>query len=628
MACGSDCACSPQAVDLAFREAEQYIEREIRDRTYNMARYLVDFAPVKLFPDGIGYTQTKVRFYGDIGPQFDGMDGWRREQRSRPVADAHQDAHDACGYIWEEVGHGFEELQWFLMKRDLKTIPICIEDIRTFWEYEQMQDLIFKNLADITVNMREQVNRNAIISFSVKYVLTSNGLESNTLNPRELPNLGTSGVGGTRVTVGKLNFRILKRLYNALLREAAPYALETINGRPVFGLMASDDVLDDLYVEDPQIRNDLHYTNMSSSLLTRYNFMETIRNMFITIPDIYAPRYKVDAAGNLTRVFPYERDVMIQSGTRPAPNPEYDNAPYELVTILTKDLFCLRTRKAISTVGGQTNFEAETGMFDWKWHNPERWCDPNRRVGFYYANARLGVEPGDFTDIPAILVARRPASLDVAFWPNPECPPVPTSCDNALPSQGCPCPKIASCCEDVTDNNNLQFRLVGALDTTDYAAGESISIRMANGGIATGTVDSISTDGTAVVVDFGEAVTCKPNWYLEVICHTAVEKCNAKVIEDKCLANGNRACRVENLLPAAVAASTSGHDKNIKALLSTNEWVTAKVISVDKTNLTYTVSITGLADECIEKLCAPSTIDGSSTGCPACETANVPCSEE
>ena len=617
MSCGGDCACSPQAVDLAFRNAEPYIEREIRDRTYQMARYLVDYAPVKLFPDGIGYTMTKVRFYGDIGPQFDNMDGWRREQRSRPTADAHQPAHDACGYIWEEVGHGFEELQWYLMKRDLKTIDICIEDIRTFWEYEQMQDLIFKNLADITVNMREQVNRNAIISFSVKYVLTSNGLEFNTKNPRELPNLGTAG--SNRVTVGRLNFRVLKRLYNALVREAAPYALDTINGRPVFGIMASDETLDDLFTEDPTIRTDLHYTDKSDALLTRYNFMETIRGLFITIPDLYAPRYKVDTAGNLTRIFPYERDVLIQSGTRPAPNPEYDNAPYELVTILTKDLFCLRTRRAISTVGGETNFEAETGMFEWKWHNPERWCDPNRRVGFYYANGRIGIEPGDFTDIPAILVARRPQALDASFWPNPECPPVPSECDNKLPAQGCPCAKIVGCCEDFTDPNVLQFRLSSPIDATTFAEGEAIAIRMADGGIATGTVDAISEGVAAVAVDFGEPVTCKPNWYLEVICDTPKFKCSSDVVEDKCSDDG-RVLRLVNLLPAEVIANAK-----IKVLLSTNEWVEATVTAVDVATLTYTVTVTGLTDECIVKACTPTALVAT---CPACENANVPCVSE
>ena len=610
MACGENCACSPQTVDLAFREAEPYIEREIRDRTYQMARYLVDFAPVKLFNDGIGYTQTKVRFYGDIGPQFDGMDGWRREQRSHKASGL-QDQHDACGYVWEEVGHGFEELQWYLMKRDLRTPDICIEDIRTFWEYEQMQDLIFKNLTDITVNMREQVNRNAIISFSVKYVLTSNGLETNTLNPRELPNI-------QGVTVGKLNFRILKRLYNSLIREAAPYALDTINGRPVFGLLASDDVLDDMYVEDPQIRYTIDHSSMVDSLLTRYNFMETVRNMFITIPDIYAPRYKADANGNLTRIFPYERDVMIQSGTRPAINPEYDNAPYELVTILTKDLFCLRTRKAITTAGGETDFGAETGMFEWKWHNPERWCDPNRRVGYYYANGRIGIEPGDFTDIPAILVARRPAALDVSFWPNPECPPVATECDNKLAPQGCPCPKIAGCCGDFTNPNVLQFRLTSALDG---AVGDAVQVRLNNGGIADATITAIATDKTSVALNFGKPVDCIANFYLEIICNTEVGRCNAPVIEDACLSNGNRAVRVAHLLSASVAAEST-----IYAKLSNDTWVQATVVSIDKATITYTINVTDpITDECIVKLCVPTALDAT---CPDCINAGIPCSAE
>lgn len=619
MACGGDCACSPQVVDLAFREAEPFIEREIRDRTYQMARYLVDFAPVKLFNDGIGYTQTKVRFYGDIGPQFDGMDGWRREQRSRPAADGLQGKHDACGYVWEEVGHGFEELQWYLMKRDLRTPDICIEDIRTFWEYEQMQELIFKNLADITVNMREQVNRNAIISFSVKYVLTSNGLETNKANPRELPNLGTAG--SNRVIVGKLNFRILKRLYNSLIREAAPYALDTINGRPVFGLMASDDVLDDLFVEDPQIRYTLDHSSMVDSLLLRYNFMDTIRNMFITIPDVYAPRYKVDTAGNLTRVFPYERDVMIQSGTRPAPNPEYDNAPYELVTILTKDLFCLRTRKAITTVGGETDFNAETGMFEWKWHNPPRYCDPNRRVGYYFANGRIGIEPGDFTDIPAILVARRPASLDVSFWPNPECPVAAEECDNKLPEQGCPCPKIISCCESITSDQVLQFRLSGPL-ADGTKVGDTVTIKLNNGGTADATIDDISADLSAIAVDFGQAVKCVPNFYLEVVCNENKGRCSAPVIEDACLSSGNRAVRVEYLLSSEVAA-----ESEIMAKLSTNEWIPVTVVSIDPVSITYTVS-TGdavLVEQCITKLCVPTAIDST---CGDCVSEGIPCSAE
>lgn len=607
-----NCACSPEAVDLAFRESEPYIEREIADRSYKMRRYLIDLAPVKTFPDGIGYTMSKVRFFGDIGPQYDGFEGWRKEQRSRPDGDACGDAHDACGYVWEEVGHGFEELHYHLMKRDLKTVPICVEDIRTFWEFKQYQNLIFQNLTEISMNMKEQLVRNALIGFSVKHVITSAGLEINSANPYELPNI-------TGVTVGKLNFRVLKRLYNALLREAGSYALDTINGRPAFGLMASDDVLDDMFYEDPDVRVDLRESSFSDQLLTRYNFMDSVRGMYVTIPDMYAPRYKDDGTGNLIRVFPYERDVMIQSGTRPAPNPEYETAPYELVLILTRDIFSLRSRKPLPTAGGETDFEAETGMFDWRWHNPERWCDPNRRLGYYFANGRLGIEPGDFTDIPAILVQRRPAELDPSFWPAAVCPEDPVECNNSLIEQGCPCPQIVGCCEDFTDPNVLQFALSTA-PAVPLAVDDPISVELNNGGVATGTVSAVSVDQMHVAIDFGEPVECCPELYVQLVC-IAPTACSASVVEDVCSdpTRFEHELRLQTLLrdTAAVAAELSAIGSDGVAYAFT-------ISAIDTDTLTYTGALAAALPEgvCIETLCIPQTVDAT---CPLCQPQSEAC---
>ena len=614
MSISANCPCSPEMVDLAFRESEPFIEREIRDRSYRMRRYLVDYAPVKIFPDGIGYSMSKVRFFGDIGPQYDGYDGWRAEQRSRPGATGHQDAHDACGYNWEEVGHGFEELHYHLMKRDLKTVEICVEDIRTFWEFQQYQNLIFQNLTEITANMREQLNRNALIGFSVKHTITSKGLEVNSQNPYELPNI-------TGVTIGKLNFRVLKRIYNALLREAGMFSLETANGRPVFGLMASDDVLDDMVYEDPEIRQDLRAVASGSgddSLIKRYNFQDMIRNQFILIPDMFAPRYRDDGNGNLIRVFPYERDVPIQSGTRPAPNPDYENAPYELVLILTRDVFTLRSRQALTTAGGETNFEAETGMFDWKWHNPERWCDPNRRVGFYFANGKIGIEPGDFTDIPAILVRRRPATLDSAFWPAAECPPDPVDCDNNLPVQGCPCPQVVDCCEDFTNANVLQMKFSSGVSD---AVGDPVTIELNNGGRATGTILAKSADNLSLSIDFGEPVACDTELYVQLLC---VDKslCTADVISDFINATTatNRDAKLSCLLKPSAAVGVT-----ISALLEDGEYVDVDIVAIDTDSLVYELApATGvdLADRCIKQLCIPDTVDAT---CPVCNPSAVVC---
>lgn len=603
-----NCPCSPEAVDLAFRESEQFIDRQIADRTYMLRRFMVDMAPVREFPDGVGYDLAKIRFYGDIGPQWDGFDGWREEARSRS-AFGHRDAHDACGYNWEVVGHGFEQLHYKLMTRDLKTIPICVHDIRNFWEYQQFQNLIFKNLTEITANQREQLNRNSLIGFSVKHVITSAGLQVNPQNPYQLPNL-------TGVTLGRLNYRVATRLYNALLREAGAYALEVIDGRPVFGLIGSDETFDDLFMETPEIRQDLRDSSFVDDLLKRYNFRQTLRGLFLLMPDMYAPRYKLDAAGNLIRVFPYERDVMIESGTRPAPNPEYETAPFELLIVLTKDPFALRARRAISTVGGETNFEAETGMFEWKWHNPERWCDPNRRIGFYYANGRIGIEPGDFTDMPAVLVQRRPVTLDAAFWPAAVCPPTPVNCDNELAAQGCPCPQVVDCCEDFTSNQILQLKFSSPI--TEVAE-DPITIRLANGGTATGTVVAVSADAKAASIDFGEPVQCEPGFYVEVLC-VAIDVCSADVvIETQNATNAaHRDLRLEQLLKATAIVTAT-----VTAILDTGEAVDVVIEAIDTDSVTYTVSSAeDLTGKCIKVLCIPPALDAA---CPACQPALVAC---
>lgn len=596
-------------VDLAFRESEPFIDREITDRSYRMNRYLMDYAPVKVFPDGIGYSMTKVRFFGDIGPQYDGFDGWRKEQRSRPTTTNCGPKHDACGYVWEEVGHGFEELHFSLMRRDLRTIPICVHDIRTFWEFQQYQNLIFQNLTEISSNMKEQLVRNALIGFSVKHVITSKGLQVNSANPYELPNI-------QGVTLGKLGWRVLKRMYSALIREAGMFALDTIDGRPVFGIMASDEVLDDLFMEDPEVRQDLRWSSMADSLLKRYNFMDTIRGQFIVIPDPFAARYNVDALGNLYRVFPYERDVAIQSGTRPAPNPEYDTAPFEYVQILTRDIFALRSRKAISTVGGNTDFNAETSMFEWKWHNPERWCDPNRRVGFYFANGELGVEPGDFTDAPGILVQRRPMALDAQYWGNPECPPDPVECDNELPLQGCPTPQVIGCCEDLTDTTRLQMRFSSPLP--DTATPFNITLEKSDGDRVVVSVITMSADRCAATLDFGSAIAdCCPGLYVGIAA-IAPSACSAPVVIELCDATG-----LIHTLTMQYPLRAFANGATVSAKGSDGIYRDV-VITTGASSLTYIATYAALLPEgvCTELLCIPPALDAT---CPACAPSAVAC---
>ena len=493
-------------VDLAFRESEPYVEQEIRDRSYRFPSFLADYPKLLYVPDGVGYTFTKVLFHGDIGPQFDSTETWRREEASRPEATDFADATNACGYKFERVGHGFDEKHYFLMKKDLETCPICVEDIRTTWQFEQYQNLIYKNLFEVTRNQKEQLARNALIDMAVKYVVGTSGPVINTADPYKIPNL-------LGFVPSKITPQILKRFYSPLVREAGGFAIEYMNGRPMFGLMASDDVIQDMFLEDPDLRQDLRYGSKVDSLIEKYAFLESFRNMYIIIPDLFPARYKADVAGNVTRVFPYERDVAATlSGSRPAPNPEYETAPYELILIITKDVFNFRTRNALTTVGGATEFGPEPVMGNWKWWNPP--CDRAKRTGQYWTTLRLGIEPGDFTDIVGLLVSRRPAGLDAAYWET--CTPV-DACANDIDPQGCPCPVVVGGSVLKTSAGVLELDFSRPI-TALVAA--NLTLQLKNGQSLVGVIQAKSADNLSVRLLFSgvDTSTYQPGDLVGVLC--------------------------------------------------------------------------------------------------------------
>jgi len=612
MSLQGNCGCNPQQVDLMFKRAEQYIDEQIADRTYQMARYWVDLYPVRMFPDGAGLRLDKIRFFGDIGPQYDNFDGWRKVQISRSASEAALcGANDGCGYSWEEVGHGIETVSYDLMTRDLRTRPICIKDIRTFFQYQETQNLIFQNLANISANMREQLNRNAAMAFAVKYIALP-GLPTSQTDPHAFPTIPSG------IEVGRLTYKLLLNLYSVLSQEAGAYALGAVNGYPAFGVVAHPETLYDMTYEDPEIRKDMRWCQRTScELIDRYNFLETF-GPFILMPDMYAPRYNRDANGVLHRVFPFDRNLPIEIGSRPVTNPAYHTAEFELVMFLTRDLLSLRTRRGLASAGGATDFDAEVGMFDWKWHNPERECDPYRRVGRYVATAEIGVEPGDFTDVPAILVRRKPSYAGIEYWPAEVCPPDPVTCNNNLPAQPCPCPRVVGVCEAVSDLEKVfTFDRDPGLSVDD-----SVEIETVNGGFVTGTVEEISSDGTKVRISFAEAPCSEAGYFVGVRC-LDVSYCTAEVAESKLC--GVLGGSVELLLKRLIKAETG----DVVTLFFNNGDTLDVTISASNAGLlSYTVGLT-YAQFCegggVCSVCVPTATDAT---CPGCDGSGLVDCEE
>lgn len=596
-----DCGCSQEQVDLMFRQSEQFVDQEIADRTPTLRRYWVDLFPVKTFPDGVGLSLQKLRFYGDIGPQYDGFDGWRMLQVSRNSTEAALcGEHDACGHVWEDVGHGMETLEYTLMQRDLRTKRICIKDVRTFFQYEQLQNLQFRNLTQISANMREQLNRNAALAFSIKHIALPD--LPTAMDPRQFPVIPPG------VEVGKATYGLLESLYHPFIQEASGFEISTVDGMPAIGVIASPQTLRDMILSDPEIRTDLRY--MKVDLVTRYNLMDGM-GPFIFMPDLAAPRFNRDAAGNLIRVFPWNRTMPIEVGTRPITNADYHNAEFEYIQFMTRDLFALRSRRPITTVGGETSFDATPiSPFQWKWiSNPPTEEAPWRNKGRYVTTAEVGIEPGDFTDVWGVLVKRRPGFASIQYWGPEICPPDPVVCDNVLPEQDCPCPIVLNV---FPTGSPLEFWFVfsrapgGVVD-------DALQLEEVNGASLEGNIEEIGADPTWVRLSFLTAPCTEPGRYVGVYCND-LASCSANVLKTEVC--GILASTVKMVLDKPLKAATAA--QVVKLFMCDGSTIDVPIVSANPNTMEWTVTL-AFATYCARKgivgVCVPT---ATVAGCPTC----------
>lgn len=507
-----DCLTYP-VLDKALENLVPAIDRNIRDNTILYKSFWFNQFPVKTMPFTGNSVFTKFRYSGAVGDQYQGMDTWYEEKSSTKQTDL-QPGHDACGYKWNYITPpGYERINWNIFKKDLRTCDICLNDLLLKWEFRQFMDLLFRALPRISYDQIEQFVRNAIEDQAVKYVLGDRRY-ANPAEPRQWPNI-------LGMIVQKPNLRTLTRFYNEIRMRAGMYGVNTEAGRPQYILVTSSQAMDDLYREDCESRQDLQFSGMADKLISDYGFVDSIRGQLIPFEDVYIWRYKTDALGNLIRVLPREDGIPLECGFKSDLNPEYESAPYEAMAIIGKDPFQLWARPPMQSAGGGTEFGQKASGFSWHWHNPPRYCDPERQVGYYYSRASIGKEPGDYTDWPMLLFSRRPEALDASFWGNPECPPEAIVCPPNAPNTTCPCPSVVSICEAVEDD-----RLLFTFSSDPgFAAGSELTLLLKNGGSVITTVETVNGNKYELVFPDGITPDLDASVYLGVLC-TPITVCS------------------------------------------------------------------------------------------------------
>lgn len=617
-------------MEQAFIAATPLIAQQIQDLTVKTPVWLRDLWEVEPFPEGAGTILEQIVFRGGM-PQIErDFSQWKKLNNNTGCAPG---PGPDCAYNWSTLGgYGLDRKLTELMERDYRSSDFCIHNIQTTAHFREVVAKIVENLFQQVSFIKEMnIGQTFLTSLAKKFVVDSAGPHINPHNPYVYRNVGT-------VRLSNLNIEMLEFFYEQMKKMPGTVPYDVVDGAPIYSLMASHQLLARLYRDDPQLRQDVRFSGLANDLVSKYNFMSTIRGMFIAAPILLPRRFKI-VAGEPIEVLPYVNGIPAEAGSYTGLNPAYETATHEEVIIHGKYPFKVFTYPTAVTMGENTSFGPEpTFLENWLWVNPLTKCDPFRRVGYFATSAKIGLSQQYSEGVFGILV-ERPSTLLMAQWnPVPVCPPTLPTCDNTVPTSTCPCPAVLSVEKDPF--NTLRWFFTFATPVTGIVS-DPVLLALGNGGYVTGTLKVISSDSLTASIELPTGFTLATVQEItNVYCDSSLG-CSANVIcADDCRSGETNYVRLTlgNPIKADAAADI------IYACMGDGTIQHLSVISVDMSTLTWTVEYatgygptddsTGAGDSALNagmicdrhgilRVCVPTATDST---CPSCDTSSTVCS--
>lgn len=485
----SVCTWTPDKVNEAFLQAPPLIADTIRDLSIQYPSFMQDIAPLKEFPVGQGSSIQELQFRGSLPSIERGFGSWKKINDMNAAGGCTPCDPPTDGYNWHMLGgHGLSRQVASLMEKDLRTPEYSIPEIQTTKDFEELFAKIVENFwRQISFHKEQNINFNFLTSIAKKYVVDSQGPKANPTDPYKYRSLGNSPI-----RISTLNLALLTFFYENIRYIPDVVPAEIQNSRPVYFIVASDLLLDSLWLNEPNLRQDLRFSSYANDLVTKYNFMSTIKGMFIPVPYMFTRRFKI-VSGEPVEIPPYLNNVPAEVGAFSAINPEYLTAQYEEVLIHGVSPFSIYTYPRVTSLPGGATFGAEPEIFDsLKWINPMTTQDPFQRRGYFATTARIGLSAQYSEGVFGILVERPSVALSAQYTLNPVCPIDPPTCTNVVPTVSCPCPVVLSISPNPMTAG--QFFLTFATPVTG-TPGNTVNFTMDTGAVITGTLNSLTADG-------------------------------------------------------------------------------------------------------------------------------------
>lgn len=597
------CILNEKQITEGFLAAPPMIDQQILDLTVKHPSWTRDLPKFTPFPLGQGTEYQQIIFRGEMPAIERGFSKWKllnNNQGCNPCAGPD------CSYnITQFGGTGLERKATRMMSREFRSPSYCIKEIQTTFQFEQVIAKIIENLYAQTDFFKDQnVTFNALTELAKKFVVDSGGAKPNTQNPYVYRALGSA-------RISTLNIEMLEFFYEWMRRipDAVPY--DVVNGAPIYSLISSHQMLARLYRDDPVLRQDVRFSGLANDLLMKYNFMSTIRGMFIAAPILYPRRFNItESTGEPVEVLPYVNGIPMEVGSFTGFNPQYEMATHEEVIIHGKYPYEILFMPTAETMGANTSFGPEFSWLDnWAWINPLTEADPFRRLGYFITSAQIGIAPQFSEGIFAILVERPKVGLMASFLPEPSCPPTPVECDNEVPAVACPCPLILSYFVNPIDDSVF----INLAVPIEVSAEDEIQFGVDSGGYITGTVVELSSDGKTVQVTFpdGTDVTC--DHFTSLFCDDTLG-CVADVLSYA--VNCTDATRLDLVLSNPIKGDPA---ETITIYYGDGTSATVTIVSQDSSTNTLVVDVggTNFCDQVcgVISVCVP---PGTDATCPDC----------
>ena len=504
--------CDSKEFNNLMIEATPYIEQGIANylqKNPTAQMWASKIVMTEPFMDGKGLLMTKYVFHDTPAPQvptselFKPIGTSTAGSGSNPLDPDSVAEKNACTVECQSIGYGLQAKSWSVERACLNTAWMCAFDVQFNEQFGEVLDAQARNLARVSLGVQANWNRDKTISFSEIAGAFPDFVDSiSPLNPRGV--LPVTPPGG----FCQANIGYFERLYDAFALQYPDAAIGSLNGMPLFGAIASRELIYSMRLNDPMLRELDKYgdpTFYRDGFNTTYVF-----HGWAFYFDAEAPRFDDDASrpGFIKRVWPYvATNTTIGQRYDALPGGPYDKAPYEMCILLFRDQFTNVPFRINSRPGGQVAFKDVDFTGQVKWQQIPDCEDEDGLTGRYRMQFARGAKPGTH-DAGFAFIFRRPGNdkLRLLCENGGVCSP----CDATQPTvpsehnigAGFACASV----DGYTDRLQISGNDLRIGDPSD---GDTVYVRFVDGSVLAAEVISFTAGTPDVgVFEFAVDVTC------------------------------------------------------------------------------------------------------------------------